>query len=133
KGIEFDELASVIADQVKILYLVGATSRKIAQALYDFAEVARESAAAPTTRENAAAHAPTTLAATPDAGEPGQPVSKPLPTIVFANTFEGAVACAGRIAQPGEAVLLSPACASFDMFTNFEERGRKFKELESRL
>ncbi|PWB78886.1 MAG: UDP-N-acetylmuramoyl-L-alanine--D-glutamate ligase [Candidatus Methylomirabilota bacterium] len=44
-----------------------------------------------------------------------------------APTLEGAVRRAAVIASPGEVVLLSPACASFDMFTDFEERGRVFK------
>ena len=39
-----------------------------------------------------------------------------------------AVRRAGRLAQPGDAVLLAPACASFDMFTSYEHRGRVFKE-----
>jgi UDP-N-acetylmuramoylalanine--D-glutamate ligase len=43
-----------------------------------------------------------------------------------AATMAQAVAVAGRLAQPGDCVLLSPACASFDMFRNYEERGAVF-------
>ena len=52
---------------------------------------------------------------------------------LFADTFEEAVLTAAKIAMPGDAVLLSPACASWDMFRNFEERGRIFKEIVNGL
>ena len=53
--------------------------------------------------------------------------------IVFADTFEEAFALCVESAQSGDAVLLSPACASWGMFKNYEERGDKFKELVNRL
>ncbi|MEA4869870.1 MAG: UDP-N-acetylmuramoyl-L-alanine--D-glutamate ligase [Christensenella sp.] len=49
------------------------------------------------------------------------------------GTFEDAVSCARVLAAAGDAVLLSPACASWDMFDNFEQRGRVFKEIVNRF
>ncbi len=49
--------------------------------------------------------------------------------IVYVEDMEEAVAQAADRARPGDAVLLSPACASWGMFKNYEERGRIFKEL----
>ena len=49
--------------------------------------------------------------------------------IVMVADMEEAVKKAAELARPGEAVLLSPACASWGMFKNYEERGRIFKEL----
>ena len=48
---------------------------------------------------------------------------------VCADSFEDAVAKAREMALSGDVVLLSPACASWDMFDNFEQRGDLFKEL----
>lgn len=53
--------------------------------------------------------------------------------IFLADTFEEAVAFCTEHAEPGDAVLLSPACASWGMFQNYEERGDKFKELVNAL
>jgi UDP-N-acetylmuramoylalanine--D-glutamate ligase len=50
-----------------------------------------------------------------------------------AGTLERAVQIAGRRSQPGDVVLLAPACSSFDQFQNYEHRGRVFKELVSGL
>jgi UDP-N-acetylmuramoylalanine--D-glutamate ligase len=46
-----------------------------------------------------------------------------------ADTFENAVFRASELAQKGDAVLLSPACASWDMFESYEHRGNMFKKL----
>lgn len=52
-----------------------------------------------------------------------------LQDIVLADTFEEAFAVCVEKAQPGDAVLLSPACASWGMFPNYEVRGQRFKEM----
>lgn len=51
-----------------------------------------------------------------------------IPVITDAHSAEEAVKKAYEIAQEGDVVLLSPCCASFDLFKNYEERGRLFKE-----
>ena len=53
--------------------------------------------------------------------------------IYMAGNIEKAVEGAFRLADKGECVLLSPACASWDQFKSYEERGRIFKELVNRL
>ena len=50
-------------------------------------------------------------------------------TVEFAKSLAEAVELAKRLSRPGDVVLLSPACASFDMFENFQQRGRVFREL----
>jgi len=54
-------------------------------------------------------------------------VLDPVTRVQRADTLEAAVDQAGRLAEPGDAVLLSPACASFDMFKDFIARGRAFQ------
>ena len=49
------------------------------------------------------------------------------------SDFREAVSAAREAAREGDRVVLSPACASFDMFKNFEERGRRFKEIVNSL
>ncbi|MBZ4664678.1 MAG: UDP-N-acetylmuramoyl-L-alanine--D-glutamate ligase [Caloramator sp.] len=53
--------------------------------------------------------------------------------IVIADSLEDAVLKAYNAAEKGDIITLSPACASFDMFKNFEERGRIFKEIVNKI
>jgi UDP-N-acetylmuramoylalanine--D-glutamate ligase len=48
--------------------------------------------------------------------------------MVETQSMEQAIQIAYRMAERGDTVLLSPACASFDLFENYEDRGRQFKE-----
>ena len=50
-----------------------------------------------------------------------------VPTMVEAGSMEEAVRSSYYLATKGDTVLLSPACASFDLFNNYEDRGRQFK------
>ncbi|MDX9725740.1 MAG: UDP-N-acetylmuramoyl-L-alanine--D-glutamate ligase [Bacteroidales bacterium] len=54
--------------------------------------------------------------------------SDKVPTIVETSSMEEAVRSSYYLAKKGQTVLLSPACASFDLFSNYEDRGRQFKQ-----
>lgn len=66
-------------------------------------------------------------------GEAGPLIARDLANVVpvhlLGSDFEQVMTTARSLAQPGDVVLLSPACSSYDMFRNYEERGRAFKRL----
>ena len=51
-----------------------------------------------------------------------------VPQCIEVQSMEDAVKAAYKFSKPGDTVLLSPACASFDLFNNYEDRGKQFKE-----
>jgi len=51
-----------------------------------------------------------------------------IPEIVDTASMKDAVQAAYRLGKTGDTVLLSPCCASFDLFENYEDRGRQFKK-----
>ena len=53
--------------------------------------------------------------------------------VTDAASLRAALEHASNLAQPGDIVLLSPACASFDMFADYQDRGRQFKALVNAL
>ena len=69
-------------------------------------------------------------------GEAGGEIAAAIGDAVRLNrvsSLNQAVASAHDLAKPGDIVLMSPGCASFDQFNNFEERGNKFKELVNNI
>src|SRR5438309_11332315 len=66
-------------------------------------------------------------------GEAAPIIQGDLGTIVpverLGSSFTDVIAAARRMAKAGDVVLLSPACSSYDMFENYEQRGREFKRL----
>ncbi|HEX6306743.1 MAG TPA: UDP-N-acetylmuramoyl-L-alanine--D-glutamate ligase [Longimicrobiales bacterium] len=62
-----------------------------------------------------------------------QDLSGHVPVERVDGPFEDVVARAAFVATPGDVILLSPACASFDMFRDYEDRGRRFRELARRF
>jgi UDP-N-acetylmuramoylalanine--D-glutamate ligase len=53
--------------------------------------------------------------------------------MIEVTSMQDAVKMAQRLSEKGDTVLLSPACASFDLFENYEDRGRQFKNAVQNL
>jgi UDP-N-acetylmuramoylalanine--D-glutamate ligase len=69
-------------------------------------------------------------------GEDAHRIAEALGTEVahsFVKTMQEAIVAANQIAVAGDAVLLSPACASFDMFNGYDHRGREFARIVSEV
>ncbi len=111
KHIPFDELGREIAQKAKAAILLGQTAPKIAKAIRN----AQSSQRIPASREGIE--------------HQDSSVKYRVSSIEKVDSLAQAVAFAAKIAIPGDVVLLSPACASYDMFDNFQQRGREFVKL----
>jgi UDP-N-acetylmuramoylalanine--D-glutamate ligase len=110
KELPFEELGQKIAEHAKAAILIGQTAPKIASAIRN--AIYRESCIV--NRESNHESRSTTIRNT---------------RVEIVESLAEAVQLADRLAETGDVVLLSPACASYDMFDNFEQRGCEFKRL----
>lgn len=112
KGVAFDELAQeILAQNITHLILFPPTGEKIEKAVGD------------ALKDNAAIQSDGLSSTT----------KKTAPTLQHASSMQEAVTLATQSAQPGSVVLLSPACASFGLFKNYQDRGNQFKESVLRM
>jgi len=111
KYIPFDELGQKIAENAKAAVLLGQTAKKIADAIRN----AKTSLRGAKRRSNLKPH--NTQYAIRNT------------QVEIVDSLAQAVELASRLAVSGDVVLLSPACASYDMFDNFEHRGQEFCKL----
>lgn len=117
-------LAGLAAYDRPVVLLLGGSDKGS-----DFGELAREVAARAHGVVCLGALGPKLFALIAGAVEARRTLLTSRPTVVQARTFEDAFALARTLCPPGGVVLLSPGCASYDMFRNFEERGGRFAEL----
>ncbi len=109
KNLSFDEFGQKIAEKAKAAILLGQTAKKIADSIK---------------KKLATENTSVFAKATPDKEDTEKSIK-----IEIVSLLTDAVELARRLAISGDVVLLSPACASYDMFGNYEQRGREFVKL----
>jgi len=122
KNLPFDELGQQIATNAKAAILIGQTAPKIASAINN-AKLSLRGAK----RWKSAKAGRSNLNKRDTRGEIRDT------KIELVDSLAEAVQLAARLAVNGDVVLLSPACASYDMFDNFQHRGREFIKLVRKL
>jgi len=118
KDLPFDELGQKIATDAKAAILLGQTAPKITSAIHNAKMSLRE-----------AKRWKSAKAGRSNLNKPDKEYELRDTKIETVDSLTEAVQLAARLAVNGDVVLLSPACASYDMFDNFQHRGREFVRL----
>jgi UDP-N-acetylmuramoylalanine--D-glutamate ligase len=118
KNLPFDKFGEKIVQKAKAAILIGRTAPKIVEAIR-YAQMPLQGVAA---TEQSEVDGPSTSLHSVAATQQKQ-----------VNSLSDAVKLANKLAKPGDIVLLSPACASYDMFENYEQRGNEFTKFVKSL
>ena len=110
KGSDYSVLNPLLRQRVRHVYTIGAAAGKIESQISEAARPASVPAGSPADADFASAGVVAGV------------------VVTRSETLPRAIRDAARNAAAGEIVLLAPACASFDQFNNYEERGRLFKQ-----
>ncbi len=113
KNLPFDKLAEKIVEKTKVVILIGQTAPKISEAIQNASILLSRVAATKQSEVDGPSTSLHSVAAT---------------RLECVNSLHDAVKMANNLAKPGDIILLSPACASYDMFENYEQRGQQFAE-----
>jgi len=138
KNIPFDELGRKIAQTAKAAILLGQTAPKIARAIRNAQSLRGAKSAVVDGNlkpSESSIQRPVSSIQYPASSiqHRASSIEHRPSTIEIVASLADAVALAAKLAVPGDVVLLSPACASYDMFDNFQQRGRQFAELVAAL
>jgi UDP-N-acetylmuramoylalanine--D-glutamate ligase len=114
KHLPFDELSCRIAEKAKAAILIGQTAQKIAEAIKEHKSTGAQGHKNIRTK-------------------PRNTSDERATRVEIVNSLAEAVDLARHLAVSGDVVVLSPACASYDMFENYQQRGRQFAGLVRRI
>ena len=118
KNLPFDKLAEKIVEKTKAVILIGQTAPKISDAIPKANILLSRVAATEQSEVDGPSTSLHSVAAT---------------RLECVNSLHDAVKKANNLAKPGDVILFSPACASYDMFENYEQRGMEFIKLVKSL